>query len=168
MFTRKYVGKSCLSLLLLLPIGGCDEIRSYIDQGSTVAFQRCVERAGAKPLNEFTVRATCIKENQHDAKIEIWGSGSYFSEYLTNKYGFKVSIVNKSEDYVLTSIRVYLVRKDKSETQSHLMQNMWIEPGMSRDYTFQAEDIIKQPSDVGLKEDGGWNVSDIKGIKIKI
>mgnify|MGYP003386694337 CR=1 FL=1 len=157
-------------LLLATPLllSGCDEFRGFLDQGTTAAFQRCMERAGAAPLNTFTARTHCIKQNERSAAIEIWGSGAYEVARLGTGYDFKITIWNKSNDYVLTSARVYLQRKAPEQTQSHLLEGLWIEPGFTASYTFTRETILTPPQIDDLRNDGKWGSSDARGIKIKI
>ena len=159
------------ALLLLLNVtllGGCDQVTAYLDEGTTIGFQRCLERGKNSPLNQLTVREQCTQQIERPMPIEIWGSGRYTETYIKNTYNFEISITNKSKDAVLTSVRVYLVRENKEETQSYLLKNLWVEPGFSSSYIFTADQILTQPKSERLKADGGWGALEMRGIKIKI
>ncbi|TXM65147.1 hypothetical protein FV226_25490 [Methylobacterium sp. WL12] len=163
LFKRFYTITACVTVL-----AGCDAVADKFNAGTTLAFQKCMDRGKDQPIERQTVKTFCIAQHQNPSSIEIWASGKYEKEH-NGEYRYIGWLWNKSNDHILTSVTVILSKKAPSEGGAipyTTIENIWIEPGKSQAYIIDADRIKFQPNESSLEENVGRQVPDQKGIKI--
>lgn len=161
--------RTALTLVIFAALAGCQNALDALDDGTTAGFQKCLDRGSAQSLEKDTVRNVCIDKHERKIDLDIGGRAGWIKAYSSpDRYSFQGNVTNKSRDFVVTKYEVKLIRSVPDNSQRMTYEHLWIEPGSTRSFAFSVDDILDQPNTDSLKQDGGWQIVAVYGIKIKI
>lgn len=158
-----------VAILLTLSLANCQAALDALDDGTTVGFQKCLERGKEQSLETYTVRKFCIDKHERKVVVDLGGRAGWISAYSPDgKYSFQGDVINNSKEFIVTKYEILLSREVAGNSQRKVFEHRWIEPSNSDHFAFSVDDIVNYPSSNNLSRDGSWSILAVYGIRIKI
>jgi len=141
-------------------------IESRIYKGTLIEFSKCLENNRKQGLNDSVLQKLCLKKHQQDitGAIDLGVKVAYEYDSYTEKFAFAGYLENKSLDYVVTYVQLFVDHKENPGIEIIELEWLLIQPGGKEDFSFSE---LKYPPSSYAKEDKfSWSIAGVKGLKI--
>ena len=143
-------------------------IESRLYRGTLIEFSKCIENNKNQGLTELVLRKLCLQKHQQDIteEITLGGEAAYEYDQYSNNIAFAGYLENKSFDYVITSVQLFVNHMENPELEIIELEWMLIQPGAKENFSFPQ--LKYSPNPTENIDKSSWSIGKVNGLKIKL